>query len=252
MNDLKKKLPQFKDFRESFIAFIDILGFNNKVKAIKTKEDFDEISKLMLAIKETANRFNLENDDLYGSFSMIAVSDSLIISVPYTDDTACFKFIEFVRYIQYTLLVTSFRTILRGYLNKGPVYNKDGILFGLGYSVAYEKEQKIGGAPRIVVSPEIIRLAEHAIKRDKTNRISIFERLRKDKDGSFYIDYLLPYGDAIDTKYPKSCQLEELQSVPRFIDYNIKKYQDNPKVLKKYIWLKEYFESTKDRLEQLV
>jgi len=85
---------------------------SNKVKAIKTKEDFDEISKLMLAIKETANRFNLENDDLYGSFSMIAVSDSLIISVPYTDDTACFKFIEFVRYIQYTLLVTSFRTIL--------------------------------------------------------------------------------------------------------------------------------------------
>lgn len=251
MNDLYNKLPQFSNFKESFVAFIDILGFNNNVKNIKTKDDFDKMARLIFAIKETANKYNQENDDLYGRFNIIAVSDSLIITVPYEDDAACFKIVELIRYIQYTLLVTNFKIILRGYLHRGPVYNKDGILFGQGYSTAYEREQEIGGAPRIIVSPEVIKLAENAAKRDDSNKISIFERLRKDKDEHFYIDYLIPYGDAIDAHYPKFHQLRDFLTVPRFIQDNIEKFQDSPKVLGKYIWLKEYFETTKYRLKQL-
>jgi hypothetical protein len=251
MNELYNKLPQFSDFKESFVAFIDILGFNNKVKNIKTKDDFDIIARLMLAIKETANKYNQENDDLFGGFNTIAVSDTLIITVPYEDDTACFKIVELIRYIQYTLLVTNFKTILRGYLHKGTIYNKDGILFGQGYSTAYEREQTIGGAPRIVVSPEIIKLAENAAKRDDPNRISIFKRLRKDKDERFYVDYLIPYGDATDAHYQNSHQLKDLLTVPQFIQDNIENFKDTPKVLEKYIWLKEYFETTKYRLKLL-
>jgi len=252
MNDIIFKLPQFIDFKESFVAFIDILGFKKKVETIKTKDDFDKIAELMLAIKETAIRFSQENENLFSRIEIVAVSDSLIITIPYTDVAACFKTIEFMRYFQYSLLVTSFKTILRGYLHKGLVYNKDGIIFGPGYITAYEQERKIGGAPRIVVSPEIIKLADNAVKRAKSNRISIFERLKKDTDEHYYIDYLLPYGDVVEARYTKSDQLKDLSSVPKFIDDNIKKFQEEPNVQKKYIWLKEYFECTKDRLEQLV
>ncbi|MBU1053645.1 MAG: hypothetical protein KKC46_07430 [Proteobacteria bacterium] len=251
MNDMIFKLPQFIDFKESFVAFIDILGFKKKVESIKTQDDFDKIATLMLAIKESSIRFNQEND-LFSGTEIIAVSDSLIITIPYTDIAACFKTIELMRYFQYHLLVKNFKTILRGYLHKGLVYNKDGMIFGPGYITAYEQERKIGGAPRIVVSPEIIKLADNAVKRDKSNKISIFDRLRKDTDEQYYVDYLLPYGDAVESGYPKSDQFKDLSSVPSYIDYNIKKFQEEPNIQKKYIWLKEYFECTKNRLEQLV
>lgn len=251
MNDMIFKLPQYIDFKESFVAFVDILGFKKKIERIKNKDYFDKIATLMLAIKESAIRFN-QDDHLFSEIEIITVSDSLIITIPYTADKACFTIIELLRYFQYHLLVKNFKTIIRGYLHKGIVYNKDGIIFGSGYIAAYEQERKIGYAPRIVVSPEIIELADNAVKMDNSNKISIFDRLRKDTDERYYIDYLLPYGDAMDSGYPKSEQLEDLFSVPSFIDYNIEKFQKEPKIQKKYIWLKDYFENTKDRLDQLV
>jgi hypothetical protein len=252
MNDQKFEIPQFIDFKESFVTFVDILGFRPKVESIKTKDDFDKIALLMLAIKETANRFKLEDDNLFARIEMVAVSDSLIITLPYTDEAACFKIIEFLRHFQYSLLVTSFKTILRGYLNKGPVYSKGGIIFGQGYITAYDQERAIGGAPRIVVSPKIIKLANDAVKRDNSNKISIFDRLRKDSDDHYYIDYLLPYGDAVESQYTKSQQFQDLSSVPQFINDNIMKFQNDPSIQGKYIWLKNYFESTQERLDQLV
>jgi len=38
--------PKYEDFADCMVAFIDILGFDSRVRNIKSREDFFEIGKL--------------------------------------------------------------------------------------------------------------------------------------------------------------------------------------------------------------
>ena len=46
-------IPNHEDFKDSLVAFVDILGFDNKIREISKKDDFFEIGKLLYAIKKT-------------------------------------------------------------------------------------------------------------------------------------------------------------------------------------------------------
>ena len=186
---------------------------------------------------------NLSNSgEILKGFKFTAISDSLIVSVPFKDPICTVGLLHLLHNIQYELLATSFQTLVRGYINRGPIYHKDGLLFGSGYSDAYKGEGIIGNAPRIVLSPDVVKDAKRVIGNysGKKKMISALDFLREDKsDGFYFIDYLKPIGSQ--SALPKKQLIEERNLIIGFIKKNLSQFSGDYKVLPKYKWLENYF-----------
>jgi hypothetical protein len=237
------KLPEYKDFKESTVAFVDILGFDKRIRSIDSENKFFEISKLSFALKKHALRFRKENK-IFNGFELTAVSDCLIISVPYENEIATYGLLSILHTLQYELIATSFKTLVRGFITKGKVYHKNGILFGEGYSNAYKSESQLGGPPRIVVSPEITSKAnitiEDAQEKQDIEIKTIFDLLTKDpSDGLYFIDYLNPVGTQ--SLSSKEQLRDEMLSVKDFILEQVDSSDQNINILQKYNWLNWYY-----------
>ncbi len=236
-------LPQYEDFIDSLVAYIDILGFDHRVKNIRNSVDFFEIGKLLFACKVNADAFN-QDEGIFKNFKITAISDSIIITVPFTDPICTVGMLTLLHKFQYELLATEFQTIIRGYINRGPVYHANGLLFGAGYSNAYHGEQSIGAYPRIVCSPHIVRDARKAIDAhpNADKMTTAFDFLREDKDGYYYVDYLKPIGGQL--VLSKDQLSTERNGIEKLIASNIEEHNMNDKVRAKYKWLETYFHQT--------
>jgi len=236
MANEKENLPRFEDYRDSIVAFIDILGFTSKVYDIKDEESFKNPATLLYVFKkyETLPEDYKENGDLFfNDITITAVSDSIIITMPYNEKKMnIHPFIQTIGIMQYNLLATDFGTLLRGYITRGSVYHKDGIILGKGYNEACEGEGKIGASPRIVVDDKIIKEAKKAANSYKggEKRVGILKYIKQDNDSRHFIDYL-----SFASKRDK---------IKKFIEKNLETYKNDGKVRAKYEWLKEYLEQT--------
>ncbi|MBT6230900.1 MAG: hypothetical protein HOI47_30025 [Candidatus Scalindua sp.] len=234
--------PKCKNFHYSHVAFIDILGFDQKVKDIDNQKKFHEIAKLLYAARHAAETYNKKEGVLI-DFRFTAISDSIIVSAPYKDYTCTLGLIHILQEVQYNFLASGFKTLIRGYLDRGKIYNRDGFLFGEGYNNAYKGEQQIGGSPRIVVSSEIIQDAEATLGRKTTREgyKSIFDFVKEDPcDGLYFIDYLKPIGYLASKE--RSKLLEDRHEIKRIITSNLIGYTTNQKIRSKYKWLETYFD----------
>src|SRR3990170_4707090 len=45
-------LPKLEHFEDCFVAFIDILGFTQKVRAIRTEQDFAEVATVLHILRK--------------------------------------------------------------------------------------------------------------------------------------------------------------------------------------------------------
>ena len=87
-----------------------ILGFDSRVRNIKSSSDFFEVGKLLYTLKETEKNFN-KNIDLFKNLKITAISDSVIVTMPYSDPICAMALITILHNFQYELLATSFKTL---------------------------------------------------------------------------------------------------------------------------------------------
>ena len=242
--------PKYEEYTDCMVAFIDILGFDSRVRNIKSREEFLEVGKLLFALKETEKSFN-KDENLFKNLTITAISDSVIVTMPYHDPICAMAIITVIQKFQYDLIATSFETLLRGYLTRGHVYHKDKIIFGKGYSEAYRKEREIGHAPRIVIDPKIVEDGREKVLnyKGKEEVDHIFNYIIKDTcDGYHFIDYLKPVGLQIGVS--RKQLIAERNVIKVFIENRLKLYRDDEKINRKYKWLKNYFSLTEHYLEE--
>lgn len=244
MKNNEEIFPKYENYKDSHVAFIDILGFGQRVNNINSQESFHEVSKLLYATRHTSNEYN-NAKGILKDFMFTAISDSIIVSAPYTDPICTVGLIHVLHEIQYELLVSGFKTMVRGYLDRGHIHNKDGFLFGKGYINAYLGEQQIGGAPRIVISPDIIKDAEEAIggRKSKEGKVTIFDFIKEDPaDGYCFIDFLKPVGFLSNKNHDELMQ--DRREINRIITSSLVGYKTEQRVRAKYKWLEAYFYET--------
>ncbi len=234
-------LPQYDDFIDRIVSFVDILGFDSRVRNIKSKKDFNEVAALLFVLNEIAKKCNIEDTHLK-NLNILFISDSLILSIPFQDVTpSVMTLTVFLHMLQYELL-NGFETLVRGYVTRGPVYHKDNIIFGKGYSKAYMKERDIGHAPRIVIEQILVHEAKDNIS--SVNYVDhILNYIIEDSsDGYYFIDYLKPVG----TQPTKSSHLliKERIKIKKFIQRKLIEYSKDDKIIRKYNWLNTYFALT--------
>ena len=239
--------PEYSDFKEALVAFVDVLGFSHVASAIHDEQSFLAVANLVAALKVQAERYNANRESL-ANVSMTAVSDSVIFSIPYREPTCAFSLMTMVHILQYDLIATNFRTLIRGYIAKGPVFHRDGLIFGSGYLDAYHGEQRVGGPPRVVVDQEVVRLARRAVEvNKKPDMVSVFTLLREDPaDGCYFIDYLKPIGPPASQN--AAVHAKERQEIAAFVDDALRHFARGGSIHSKYQWLRDYLRCTDEIL----
>lgn len=235
------ELPDFTDFKDSLVAFVDILGFDKRVRNICNEEDFCEVGKLLYAMKSMAEGLS-EAGNLLSDFKFTAISDSIIASVPFSNPICSVGMLQILHNIQYEMLGTDFKTLLRGYITRGLVYHNNGLIFGSGYSDAYKGERNSGSAPRIVLDPNIVKDAKRVIDghQSKESFETVFDYLKEDAcDGVYFIDYLKPVGGSLNLSREQT--LKERRSIKTFINDSLARYEGEDAIKQKYQWLENYF-----------
>ena len=107
-------------------------------------------------------------------------------------------------------------------------------MFGPALIEAAKIEKNKSIYPRIVLSNSIVERTNQ-IERNEASRLSFF--LSKDKDEMYFLDYL----NTFITTYPKTTMerallLKHKENIEKRLD----KYRCDSKLLKKYVWAKDF------------
>lgn len=156
----------------SVVAFIDILGFKEIVKANDKSKKNDIIYELQLALEQAFKKSiiitghwldgfgKLDNEQLKEKLKHKQFSDNIYISFDFKDDNSDYELAVYMvtiiaAYYQRIMLTKGF--YVRGGIATGTVYFDDYMIFSNALIKAYDIETKTAKYPRIVIDEGVIK-----------------------------------------------------------------------------------------------
>ena len=131
--------------------------------------------------------------------------------------------------------------LLRGSITFGDIFIDDKTVFGPALIRAYELEDQVSIAPRVIVDPEVFPLLEkypvlraHAVEDEMQYLCHL---LKKDADGVWFIDYLRVMAAQVDDQ---AAYLRFLKAHRQLILDRLPEFNQLNSVLTKYGWLVTY------------
>lgn len=172
-------------YKKRIVTFIDILGFSKIIRDSEKKKTKNDAIKKLNFIYDTFQAVELSNAEI------TQFSDSIVISILYDEKDGAFNFILALQHLIFEL--ASKKILCRGGIAIGKLYHKGNTILGPALVEAYKLESKIANYPRVIVGPNIIRIAK-TYKGDQNSDgdiDSVFKRiLGYDSDGYYYVNYL--------------------------------------------------------------
>jgi hypothetical protein len=190
------------------VAFIDLLGFSNRVISVR---DYEHLEKDVLGV--LASVYNIScsgrekdewintNDRKVTTFSDSVVVSSHVISEP-SIYSSFLSVSELLRSVCGASLEGGF--LFRGGISIGRMYHAGNIVVGEGLIDSYNIESKVANSPRIVISDKVIECMQKVPMAfvDAHTIYQIENTISRDIDGRYIYDYIKH------TKYIKECAAE--------------------------------------------
>jgi hypothetical protein len=156
-----------------------------------------------------------------------AVSDSIIITIPYNKEGAAAKIFNKVTQLSYDILI-AYKHLIRGGIACGELYydHDNTIIFGKAFleSVRLEKEAEM---PRVLISDSIVsELREKEVAADYPPKwVSISEVIFPDK---YYLDYIRAvFSKQGNFEYSPDKIAEHITIIDTFIQKNLAVHSNN-------------------------
>lgn len=236
-----------KGYVDSFVAFIDILGFKDYITKNK---DFESVNKLFCDIadirEEALRDFNIPQEETLDTLTINIISDSIVISISKTEIYSLMKLILIVNTFVFTIL-SNHKLLCRGAITEGDFYAEKNIAFGPAFVEAYMLENKTAIYPRIIFTRNTLNSYLKTSKATDTNLnniLNIFISLDL-KDDLFYTDYIKL--NLHDTSFlvNKGCMTSEeasliFASIRNTIEDELSRKTDSH-IREKYLYLKNYY-----------
>lgn len=161
-------------FTESYVAYLDILGFSEIVRQVAEMPESDHLLRLFRCHQRGAGIISSKPE-----YGLVQFSDSIVISRQYSSE----KFAEFVDVVaSYQRMLLGEGFLCRGGISRGSHYSNGTFMMSLGLVKAYDVEVSQARFPRIAVSVELLKLiGETAVASS---------RILQEDDGVFFVDYL--------------------------------------------------------------
>jgi len=222
-------------YTESFVLFLDILGFAN---AVKKSKDPDELISMLKELEELAA--GIGKNDLLADLRTIIFSDSIICSIPCDSNSKgelmAGAFILSVAALWQNFLL-GHKFLTRGFIAMGPLYHDETTIIGRPYMKAYERERAVGNSPIVVVDSDVIDYADSgdSIPRSPGYR-AFFEKLQQDGFGRFSINFL-NWGRQDNVP---SWNKKDLEGLLRVADDEIAAHSSDFRIVEKWRFLRHY------------
>lgn len=213
-------------YREKYVAFIDMLGFSNLVRAAAgDAAKQNKVVSVIERLKDTGC------SDPRRGVQISYFSDCLVISGDRTPDGLSSVLFN-IMIIAENLLVVD--VLIRGGLTIGEIHHDEQFMFGPGMLEAYDMERFEAKHPSVLVSPEVRADIETA---------KLDHCLFEDVDGRRFIHYLLHYANYDPTPRAGIAISDDLALLVRhFIARRLNVDEGSP--LAKAEWLEAYWNKT--------
>ena len=221
-----------------FIAYIDVLGYKEYVYSGE-----NNALHLSQTIRKTIDFINARNveakqlDDEY-VYKFRCFSDNFILCSEKHDNSL----IEDIAWLQFNLALDN--VFVRGSFSFGELHFDNDFIFGKGIINAHKLESSIAIYPRVVVDSKYL-LGNKDIPNGAIVITEGFGHFKTDFDGAVFIDYLNIVKLKCDIGHWSlpECFLSALEKHRAKIMENIAHNLNQPAVLQKYLWLRNYHNS---------
>jgi hypothetical protein len=236
------------EYEDRYVAFIDILGFSDLIRRSLAPNPGVLIEEIVRAL-EVPEEVRLDGiilgriGDISAALHMLTgFSDCIAIST-IASEQGLMNLLVHVRAIVFRMLRLGF--LSRGWIARGPLYHRDGKIFGPAMLEAYRLESTVAVFPRVILAPEIVEAGLRAAP--PIDRL--FERMiRRNDDGFYMVHSLWAIRLAADSENGFVGEwLEIVDGIARFLEYEEKRLASEPHELEKVRWFREYFAWATDR-----
>ena len=213
---------------EKYVAFIDILGYKNKIDKCEENGDLKAVALLNFIM-------NNNHIDAADELTTFVFSDCMYIVGDELE-----KVLKLLAYISIQLLRASkielpyYKqteiNLIRGAITKGNliVNEKLNTLLGPAVNETYIMESQIAIYPRIIIS-------------DKIMNSKLNSYFKEDSDGIYFFDFLL----FLQKSEAEAMNEDEMNRYITFLEEYIEN-SDNLKINQKYKWFKKYLYTRKE------
>ena len=218
-------------YSDSYIAFIDILGFKKLIE----NNDCSSIYKIF------AKKFNnpVSNISIDGksiidmqAIDMRVMSDSICFFVQADIPNALVGLVKVCQHFQNELLQMDPPILTRGAIVRGNLFAEGNIIFGPAFVKAYLMEENNAKHPRIILTKEVLDSALDNTSNNARN-IVYFSTFR-DYDAYYTIDYF-ELAEGLDTDNTRTPALTD------YINHILDSVTDGS-VREKYLYVKKHLE----------
>lgn len=241
------------DFKDKYVAFIDVLGFTEKVTSDK-KEDKEHIENYFNLLDDYKAKLEEVVSAKQTNIELFAISDSIILTAPNTPDEF-YHLLIIIRYLQGESIINGI--LLRGGVSFGEIYTvpQKNILVGKGFLRAYSLEG-LALFPRVIIEPSIIpqvnndyhHFIEFCNNTEMNTLVHDYNsgyKKQTENDATFisYAHYIIE----TDVRRNYLFYDSRLYSVLNLIKQGLYGKQKN---LGKYRWLKKYFHESVEEMKE--
>jgi hypothetical protein len=226
-------LDLVNDYREKYVAFIDLLGFSQLIA--KVAADVVERHRVIEALKIVKDTC-CHNPAIDMRFTYF--SDCIVLSAKRSPH-ALWEIFQSIELLTFNLL--QYDVFVRGGLTVGLTHHSEHFVFGTSVIEAYDLERKRACQPLVLLSPDVVKDIETLggdfpqwIKKDG-----------RDKDGRdrHFVNYLLRYEIYPTERYAGQVILEyPARRISHFIRLRLN--NDKGDVLTKAQWFQTYWNET--------
>lgn len=250
-------MNEVKELRYSeniIVAFLDILGFSNLIES--NDPILPQVMKQLESNRKFTDSLRLDPKYIEGDWidnkreyieiitnkRLSVLSDSIVISYPFTDPKRMIPIIRDLRNIQLELLTMGI--LVRGSITMGELYHKDGIIYGPALIKAVYLEEQEAIHPRIIIDNDFYKIFINACDNKIKEKIKpLFIGFPMD-DFNPSIDFLSreAFDDYFDFNQIENQDIKyELNRIKRNILSEYRKIRVDYSIKRKYDWFIKYY-----------
>lgn len=232
------KNAEQKKYTQCYIAFLDILGFKNKISDSSCEdilELFQDINKIPFKKMYRVEEGKYKSIPGPEALQYKVMSDSICFYIDADEPNALLCLLACCGIFQTTLLKLSVPILIRGSIVLGDFYANGDITFGPGLTQAYLLEEKSAKYPRIIMTSNTFN--KGLLETNEAMHAQMKELVFCDLDDFYCIDYF--FFLTIDESTTPLC-------ISQLRDHinNVLSTTTNSDIREKYLYLKNYYNRT--------
>jgi len=231
------------EYKEHFVAFLDILGFKSMINHSSCSEIYGIFSEIHKRSKASMNYAGVPIH-AYEHIHHKILSDSVIVFIDASIEDSFPALLDICARLQISLADREHPILLRGGIAKGSLYYEDDIIYGEGLTNAYLLEANLAKYPRVIFTGDTLAQGQQITKYmfPDVMRAGFTLNFIADDDMLFMIDYF-PHRTAWSVE-----KMKQYWDRLLLLSETMLNKATEASLREKYIWLKKYIAKSIERV----